>query len=395
MKKFISIVLCLNFILLSANGLAFKGTARSNISYSNNFSTTAQFIPQLSADLVADTSRYICDFELSANTFLSYNGKNEFNGDFLPYRAWARFAGDQFEFRVGLQKITFGKAQLLRSLSWFDSIDPRDPLGLTQGVFAERFRYYIPNSNANIWLWAIQEKFISRSFHLPFVSGNNGLIRQYGGRFELPVFQGEMGLSYNYKAVRSDFAITHESLSVDDLHINKHQIAFDGKWDNIIGAWLELAYTQEGADFTFLSDKTYASIKIAQLTLGMDYTFGIGNGLLLTAEYLAGMIKSDSDFGAGASSIPIHSNIAALMLAYSLGIFDSIGFMNFLDLDKGDYYAYIFWQKQFDHLTFRLSGALTAFDADANLFLGEDSGVSLGNMIELIAIYDFKADLFR
>ena len=55
---------------------------------------------------------------------------------------------------TGLQKINFGSAVLLRPLMWFDSLDPRDPLQLTDGVYAVLLRYYFPN-NANLWAWAL------------------------------------------------------------------------------------------------------------------------------------------------------------------------------------------------------------------------------------------------
>ena len=59
-----------------------------------------------------------------------------------PYRLWARFASPQYEIRGGLQKISFGSATLLRPLMWFDTIDPRDPLQLTDGVYGLLGRYF-------------------------------------------------------------------------------------------------------------------------------------------------------------------------------------------------------------------------------------------------------------
>ena len=52
-----------------------------------------------------------------------------------PYRATVRYARPRFDARLGLQKISFGSATLLRPLMWFDRIDPRDPLQLTDGVY--------------------------------------------------------------------------------------------------------------------------------------------------------------------------------------------------------------------------------------------------------------------
>ena len=65
-----------------------------------------------------------------------------------------RYSSDQFELRLGLQKINFGSASMLRPLMWFDQMDPRDPLHLTDGVWGLLARYYFLN-NANIWLWGL------------------------------------------------------------------------------------------------------------------------------------------------------------------------------------------------------------------------------------------------
>ena len=53
-----------------------------------------------------------------------------------PTAAWLRLSTSRFEARVGLQKINFGSATLFRPLMWFDSLDPRDPLQITDGVYA-------------------------------------------------------------------------------------------------------------------------------------------------------------------------------------------------------------------------------------------------------------------
>jgi hypothetical protein len=64
------------------------------------------------------------------------------NGDIKPYRLWARYSTSQLEIRAGLQKINFGSANILRPLMWFDQMDPRDPLQLTDGVWGILGRYY-------------------------------------------------------------------------------------------------------------------------------------------------------------------------------------------------------------------------------------------------------------
>ena len=101
---------------------------------------------------------YSFDAEISANIWgsgLYWSADSTiWDGDLRPYRAWMKFSGEQFEVRGGLQKINFGSASMLRPLMWFDQIDPRDPLQLTDGVWGILGRYYFLN-NANIWVWGL------------------------------------------------------------------------------------------------------------------------------------------------------------------------------------------------------------------------------------------------
>jgi len=78
------------------------------------------------------------DAELSANIYGSL-GFHPFDtsttaGNIKPYRLWMRFSTDQLEVRLGLQKLSFGSGMMLRPLMWFDRLDARDPLQLTDGV---------------------------------------------------------------------------------------------------------------------------------------------------------------------------------------------------------------------------------------------------------------------
>ena len=110
-----------------------------------------RYIPELNFSLPA--GNYTIDGEFSANLWASgiYSGDSiELDEQLSPYRMWVKFSGDQFELRAGLQKINFGSAQMFRPLMWFDRIDPRDPLQLTDGVYGLLARYYFLN-NANIW----------------------------------------------------------------------------------------------------------------------------------------------------------------------------------------------------------------------------------------------------
>ena len=85
-----------------------------------------RYLPELFA-----ASNMNMDFELSLNAYQNYQGSSVGNysstSKIKLYRLWFRYTRNQYELRMGLQKIKFGTAFLLRSLMWFDRIDARDP----------------------------------------------------------------------------------------------------------------------------------------------------------------------------------------------------------------------------------------------------------------------------
>ena len=100
----------------------------------------------------------LIDFEASANIYgnagIHFFDSASADGNISPYRVWGRYSTKQLEVRLGLQKINFGTATMLRALRWFDEVDPRDPLQLTDGVWGGLARYYFLN-NTNIWIWVL------------------------------------------------------------------------------------------------------------------------------------------------------------------------------------------------------------------------------------------------
>ena len=119
--------------------------------------TGGRYIPQINYERLFQKNNKI-DFEISVNIFGECGIKpfSEFESNIpvKPYRIWARYSTDRMEFRAGLQKINFGSAQMMRPLMWFDKMDSRDPLQMTDGVWGGLFRYYFKN-NVNIWLWGL------------------------------------------------------------------------------------------------------------------------------------------------------------------------------------------------------------------------------------------------
>lgn len=187
------------------------------------------------------------------------------------YRGWVRFATPRFEARFGLQKINFGSATLLRPLMWFDRIDPRDPLQITDGVPGLLLKYTFQN-NANVWLWGLFGGGGVKGWEI-FPTARKST--ELGGRIQLPVPKGEAGFTWHHRRMdpgRGAFALPGARPASED------RIAFDGKWDLGIGLWVEGAMIKSASTALALPYER-------ALTLGADYTLGIGGGLKVLGEH--------------------------------------------------------------------------------------------------------------
>ena len=147
-----------------------------------------RYIPELSIGEKIDTG-FSADMDVSLNSYafgsFVKNQNPEYEKNVKPYRAWLRLASNTFEIRAGLQKINFGSATLFRPLMWFDRIDPRDPLQLTDGVKGLLARYYFLN-NTNIWLWGLYDNNEIKGFERTPTTNSSS---EYGGRFQIPVLK--------------------------------------------------------------------------------------------------------------------------------------------------------------------------------------------------------------
>lgn len=249
----------------------FKGQLSWLNAYSNaqKFNSTLRYIPEYSAKYEFDSTRKI-DFESSFNFTTSYftdSGKVAFNPS--AYRLWVRYSTKQSELRLGLQKIDFGSATLLRPLQWFNRIDPRDPLRITNGVKALLGRYYFVN-NANLWIWGLLNNTEVRGMD---IFSTKRKYPEVGGRLQLPVPKGEIAFTYHHRT-----GILPENFPAQvNSSFAENRIGFDTKLDLIAGIWVEGTSIFRNTDLGSLGNQT-------ALTLGTDYTFGLGSGLNLMFE---------------------------------------------------------------------------------------------------------------
>ena len=322
----------------------FSGQAISwtNLNFSKPFKNQwgIRYIPSLSGGLPLN-DKWRIDAEASVNAYASttiVNGDWESSARLKPYRLWFRLSTDQFELRTGLQKINFGSATMLRPLMWFDRIDPRDPLQLTDGVYAALARYYFLN-NANIWLWFLYGNQDPKGWELLSTAKKRP---EYGGRIQYPLSTGELGLSYHHRQVGPD-SLYIPGMNGNHLVINEDRLGLDGKWDVGPGIWFEEVLKHRGVDKILPEWENY-------LTLGIDYTFGLGNGLTATLEqFFLNTSKTQLSRSPGAS-------FTALNMTYPLGLTDMFSTILYYNWDDGSFYRFLSWQRTYDKWSFYLMG---------------------------------------
>jgi len=347
MKKTIPILaLILVFLLTSAEAegqaLGFKGQAIgwTTLNPAEPFQAQAglRYIPEINFNV--PVGKYSVEGEFSVNIWGSsiYSQDTiDLDGDISPYRMWVKFSGDQFELRAGLQKINFGSAQMFRPLMWFDKIDPRDPLQLTDGVWGLLGRYYFLN-NANIWIWGIYGEEKLKGWEL-IPSKKNSI--EYGGRVQLPLFTGEIAASYHHRTADPG-PVLPDSITLGETS-PENRIGLDFKMDLALGIWAELSLSKQNFSYT---DLDYKSL----LNVGMDYTFGLGNGLHVMTEGF-GYLQGDKPFANEEGLV-----FGLLSANYPVNIIHNVSAMMFYDFTNNNFYRFINWGMTYDKWSFYLMG---------------------------------------
>jgi len=363
-------LLFLSFIFISnavAQQLNTNGQLSSwftwNKSKSIGNQTGIRYIPELSL-AKSFKNDYLADCELSLNGYRSWEARSLSNvfsdGKIKPYRVWLRFSSNQFEARIGLQKINFGSALLLRPLMWFDRIDPRDPLQLTDGVYGLLLRYYFIN-NANVWLWGLYGNKENKGWE-SFPSDKSSL--EYGGRIQYPILSGEIGFSFHLRKIDLSKRASTDLVYLKKI-IPESRFALDGKWDIGVGLWFEGAlFHQKDEELLFDFQK--------MLTLGTDYTFAVGNGIHVLSEYFT-VETSKKIFQRGDGG-----KFFAFLADYPAGLIDQVFGIFYYDWENKNLYRFLHWQRTYDNWSFHLMGfwnperiLLYQQQTDKNFFAGK------------------------
>ena len=301
--------------------------SRNENTWSNN--SGLRYIPQLILEHPLNNDSFF-DTEVSFNSFLAGGGNADKNSDLELYRLKLRFSTAQTETRIGLQKINFGPAMLLRPLRWFDRMDPRDPQQLTDGVYALRFRYNALN-NANFWLWGLYGNDEIKGYEtLSTASGKP----EFGGRLQYPVPYGELAATFHTRRVDASIP--------EGQDFTENRFALDGRWDMEIGLWFESVFQQQK---TNVLPSEWSKI----ITLGIDYTFGIGNGLYVLGEHMA-VASTNKPF-----AWEEDRQTSAFYLNYPVDYLDTLMAIGYYSWEQEKYYQYIGWQRTYDNLILNFS----------------------------------------
>jgi hypothetical protein len=290
-----------------ASGLTGNDVPAGQSAYESNLG----YIPTLS--LSRDLSDFsFIDFEWAYRLGRSYSGDSLVSNHEKNHRLWMRYSLENFEARFGLQKIVFGPSQILRTLSWFDTIDLKDPTNQTKGVNAFRLKWF-PNNSLSLWSWAIQNEQDTLSF---------------GGRAELSSSIGEFGFTFH-----SDPSTTPQQLGQLGLMIYEpHQrFALDIRHDGFIGSWMESAVI------------TSENSNIKMMTIGADYTIPISNGLMIMTESMF-INNGETD----------DQSFTAIMAMMPMGAVHSLMLISQFDWEEELTYSYLRWSATYDKFSLNL-----------------------------------------
>jgi len=278
-----------------------------------------------------------------------------------PYRLALNLQSANAEYIIGLQKINFGPARILRSLMWFDSVNPMDPLELTPGVTGISTTHFYPSGRSSqAWLLLSGDQ-----IGWEFFPDKEGTF-ETGGRISIPNENGQIGISNHWRIADGSHA------NPDDPDMYEGRIGLDGFWDLGVGLWFESVYKHQQFDSNpFLGQ--------LQTTIGTDYTVWVGNGILLMTEHM--MINM------WATEVESYYIYSTIMASYSPTMFDQLSLMLYMDWETETPLAYLSWGQTYDSFRFTLG----AFYTDTSSTQGSDASLNSnfsGKGIQLIVAYN-------
>jgi len=243
---------------------------------------------------------------------------------------------------------------------WFDKMDPRDPLQMTDGVWGGLFRYYFKN-NTNIWLWGLAMNDDTKGLEIMPTAGD--IQPEAGGRVQFPINRGETAFTYHTRKVE---------LFPTDLSW-EHRLGFDLRADVVLGLWLESSWTHLTKDFFFKNQ--------LMTTIGADYTIGIGNGLGIMLEHMLYSVANK------AFDFDNNVNFTALNFTYPVSLFGNANAILYYDWKSNGLYSFAGFNYQIKDITLYL---MTYWNPK-KYSLPMQSGAErfMGKGVQLMAVWNY------
>jgi len=334
--KYIIYIHC--FSILSGLSGSYNGQLWSDTNIDSKLSNVG-YIPTFSFEKNIIDNKYL-DFEFSRKFIYDSNDKVFLNDN---YRSWIRYSDNNMDARLGLQKISFGNAIILRPLNWFDSIDFRNTSGQTDGLNALRLQFY-PNLTQSVWLWCVDQGDIS-----------------CGGRFEFFNTYGSFAITYHYDMNNELHEIFQIPQIIDEQQLfeeienseellqsiyekifyrrKNKRIGLEYRYDGNVGMWFD------GSIISF-NNSDYNSYNI--ITVGIDYTIPIYNGLLLMTETM-----KTSNVYPDIPELDLHSDMisTALMVSTPVGLLNNLMYVSIKSWKSKDKFNFIRWSTTLDYLS--------------------------------------------
>ena len=290
------------------------------------------------------TSEKFIDFEYAYKINRDFSGGSIRSSNDKNYRLWIRYSSNSIELRIGLQKIIFGPSQILRSLSWFDGYNIKDPTGQTEGVNALRYQYFMNNS-FSFTSWIIKNDLDPLSI---------------GSRINISSITGDYGLTYHRETKKKLQLIGQTGLAIENSH---NRYALDYRYDGYFGFWFESVIIQ----------KSEKSIPLG--TIGIDYTIDLFNGVQILSETM--VVESlDRQFS------------SVLLLSTSIGFLHRAIIISQVDWNNNKTYNYLQWNTSYDkfsiNYTLSINPKRSTYDFDVG-----DKLTGFGLVHQIMFIYNY------
>ena len=156
----------------------------------------------------------------------------------------------------------------------------------------------------------------------------------------MPVPAGEAALTYHHRVADTR---NLNGVIPEFSEVGENKVGFDIKLDLIVGFWLEGSWVNKNKDLGLYTNQEI-------LNAGIDYTFGIGNGLYVIFEQLV----ASNDVKA--FSFQRTTSFSLLSLSYPIGVSDNLSGIVYYDWKNNNSYNFLNWQKQFKNTTLYLIG---------------------------------------